>query len=306
MSPTRSGETILEAFSGPVQAKSWTMNRFLGTLVVGALLLAGCAPTNQARIGGLPRPKVIRSMISLSPSTSELMNANQQYQIFQGRTASCDWPISVKNTQVVAEVKPDYEKIASLKPDLIMVDKQLYSEADLAKIKQLGGQIFEWDPKTLAEYKQRMVDLSALIGGENTTSVYLDRIDDVIQSAKERAAGKHASVAIVLPDKSGQHLWLGTESFQGEEVRDAQLNLIGPKGDKFVPLDAEALIKADPDYVLIASRNPDEFLKDTRFAGLKAVKGGAAFGLNPDLILRRGGRVDLLIDNLSKKIYGAK
>ena len=229
-----------------------------------------------------------------------------QFQIFTGRTSACDWPISVTNTRVVADVKPDYEKIAEVKPDLIMVDKQLYSEADLAKIKTLGAQVFEWDPKSLDEYKKELVNLALLMGGENNVSSYMDRIGVAVDAAKARAPQKKSTVSVILPDASGKHLWLGTESFQGEEIRAAQLDLIGPKGDKFVSLDAEALLRADPDYILIASTKPDEFLKDVRFAQLKAIKDNKAFGLNPDLVLRRGGRVDILIENLSKKMYGAK
>lgn len=304
--PLRSLLTASEAFQDAVKPKSWTMNRFLGTLLAAALVLSGCAPTNEARVGGYPRAKDIRSVISLSPSTTELMNANMQFQIFVGRTAACDWPLSVRGAQVVANVKPDYERIASLKPDLILVDKQLYSDADLAKIKQVGGEVWLWDPKSLADYKKSVVELSAKVGGENNTSLYLDRIDTAVDGAKARMTGKKYTVAVVLPDKSGKHMWLGADSFQAEEVRAAQLDVIGPKSDKFEGLDSEALIKADPDFILIASKSPDDFLKDARFAGLKAIKGNQAFGLNPDLILRRGGRVDLLIDNLSKKIYGAK
>lgn len=235
------------------------------------------------------------------------MGVNQQFMHFVGRTSACNWPVSVVNAQVVAEVKPDYEKIANLKPDLILVDKQLYSEADLAKIKSLGAKIFEWDPKSLADYRQGLIDLSSMVGGEVNTSTYLDKVDSAAKVAKERlGSAKPPKIAIILPDSSGKHMWLGTESFQAEEVKAAELDLVGPKGDRFVPLDAEALIKGDPDFVLIASKTPDDFLKDVRFAQMRAVKNGKAFGMNPDLILRRGGRVDLVIDGLSKKLVGAQ
>lgn len=282
-------------------------------ILFAALLALGCNSNNGPVLGGKARPKVYSKVVSLSPSTSETYFAHQKYENLIGRTAACDWPYTMASVPIVAQVKPDYEKIAQLKPNMILYDKELYTDADIAKIKALGIETFEWDPKDLNQYRDQLINLTLLLGGETNTSLYLDKVYQQEESAKARyadspegKANKQLTMALIIPGANGQHMWDGVDSFQANCLRAVKVEPVGPAGNRFVPLDAEALIKADPDRIILAGENLNDFLNDARFASLKAVKNNGVLGIKPGVALRRGGRVDIFIEALSKAAYGAK
>ncbi|RYG87739.1 cobalamin-binding protein, partial [bacterium] len=84
----------------------------LASLVLGGLATGGCQQAQA--IGGKARPTIYRRIVSLSPSTSEVLVSNGIP--LSGRTAACDYPANVKSVPVVAGVKPDYEALAKVKP----------------------------------------------------------------------------------------------------------------------------------------------------------------------------------------------
>ena len=96
----------------------WALPFLILTLL---LPLSGCAdkPARLAR-----RPKVYRKIISLSPGTSEIVASDADATTLKGRTAACNFPQNMMaSIPIVASIKPDYEKIQSLKPDMILYDK---------------------------------------------------------------------------------------------------------------------------------------------------------------------------------------
>ena len=271
------------------------------------LLLAGCK-TDPNIVAGTPRPKEYKTVISLSPSTSELLGAtNKAGLLLKGRTRACNFPADVPQAPVVCDVKPDFEKIAKIHPDLILYDKDLFSDSDIAKLKTLGADMFILDATTLDKFEAEAASLASMVGGETPMSEYIDRVNKAVQTA--RASGdenKNTTVAMISPGKGGEHYIAGTDSFQAEEIRLAGAKPIGPKSSKFEVLSPETLLKDDPDFI-VTGGDPTDFVKDSRFAGLKAVKTkGHVFGIKDDIAYRRGFRVDVFILNVYKQIEAVK
>ncbi len=272
------------------------------TLIL-ALLVAGCNPTAKSIIGGKPRPKDYHAIVSLSPGTSELFGDMIILDKVKGRTSSCNWPGQTRGVPIVAGVKPDYERIAKIPPDLIVYDKDLYSEADVAKIKQLCDDQFVLDANNLQDYMTQATLLAAKVGGETQMSSYLDRVFQAQRSAQANAQAKRPKVALIMPGEGSEHMVDGVDSFQADEIKASGGEPVGPKGTRFVTLSPETLVQLDPDFIMTAG-DPATFLKDTRFTNLRAVKTGHVFGINSDIVLRRGGRVDIFISNVAKVLQG--
>ena len=65
--------------------------------------------------------------VSLSPALTELVCHLQKEHCLIGRSVSCDRPVSVKKLPVAGDfAKPDLEKLAKLKPDLVLADNLQY------------------------------------------------------------------------------------------------------------------------------------------------------------------------------------
>lgn len=277
--------------------------KLLPALALFLLVAAGCNNSSQAIVGGKPRPKEFRAVISLSPSATEVIAAMSKGDVLRGRTASCNYPALVQHIPVVAGVKPDYELIAKIKPDLIVYDKDLYSAADIAKLKEICPDHFSFEGETVDAFTTELSSLSAMLGGESNMSKYVDKIFQAKQLAQSSGPAKKPKVAMLMAGQGSEHMINGIDSFQADELRDSGGEPVGPKGKLFVSLSPEVLIQADPDFVITAG-DPAGFLKDSRFKDLRAVKENHVFGINADIALRRGGRVDVFIQNVSNILAG--
>ncbi len=139
-------------------------------LLLTATWLVGCNPPDTV-VGGKNRPYGTKIMVSLSPSLTELVRQTGMFMDLAGRTASCNYPPGLESVPVVMSgVKPDYEKIAKIKPHVIFLESDLFSAADIEKLSQTGAQIFKFKANSIDEFKDQIYRLGALIGSEKNFS----------------------------------------------------------------------------------------------------------------------------------------
>lgn len=278
------------------------MRRF-APLFALAVLLAGCQTTSTP-VGGQARTKKIASVVSLSPSTTELVSTVNYAGMLKGRTASDNYPMNVSSVPVVASVKPDYEKIKSINPGLIVYDASLYNDDDIAKIKELGFDTFEIKGDTIDDLNNELYKLGSLIAGETNASGYVDRIIAARESAQGDAPSPIPKVAVILPGSGSEHYIAGTKSFVADVVRASGGTPVGPDANKFVPLSPEAILGEAPDILVVgvdktkAAAEVDLVLKDARLRSLPAVAKRRLVPIDADVLTRRGSRVDKLIDTM--------
>lgn len=264
--------------------------------------LAGCGP-QETHLGGEIPAQRVRKIISLSPSTTEIVAVVGPSNDLFGRGQSDDWPTSVTQLPVFGGVKPDYEKLAVFKPDLIVLEKSLYSQADLDKLKSLGLHVFAFDANTLDEYYQNLKDYGDIVGNQLGVSQYIDKIDAQVSAARAIAPNPPRTVAVLSAGEGPDHLILGEQGFVADLIRQVGGKPIGPNGEKFVPLNPEQLLEEDPDLILLAvpisatNQEPGQvalkaFENDPRFKALKAVKNKQVYPMSEDVLYRAGARVD--------------
>ena len=262
------------------------------------LFIGGCLHPNNPNVGGKELTKPARRIVSLSPGATEVLAKEGGLNFIVGRTESCNYPPYVKKIPVVASVKPDYEKVAKQRPDLIVYDPDLFNASDVEQMTRLSRMPpFALGGNTVKEFEDNLYSLAKLYTGETFVSEYVDNIE----SAKEASLGDPIkptpTVALILPGESAEHMIAGIDSFYADEIRLASAKPVGPSGTKFFPMNAESLIKMNPDIILVAG-DPSIFSSDPRFASMTAIKKNRVTGILQDAILRRGARVDLVISQL--------
>ncbi len=286
------------------------LRRPLFVMLACALALgAGCGPKVVQRGGVLPE-KRYRNVVSLAPGTTEII---EQYcngsQILKGRTAADDYPGSVESVPVVASVRPDFEKIKSVGADLVVYDSLLLNPQDVSKLKSLDVDTFAIDAQDVSTFITEIYRLGGLLGGETNVSDYVDRIENARSTAQGDAITPKPKVAVIMPAGGGAYFVNGTDSFLANAIRDAGGDPVGPKADRFVPLNAEEIVAANPDAIFVPVNAKDKakavqqalgVLNDPRFKSITAIHKGKITGFDEDVMLRRGGRVDQLIDKVHK------
>ncbi len=273
-----------------------------------ALFVAGCQE-KVLHAKFVQRNFLFRSTVSLSPGTTELVASKILTIRVLGRTSSCNFPVSIESTPVVMNgVKPNYEKIISLRPDVVLYDPALFSKSDLAKFEQAKIPTFSVGENTLDGFIRRLYELGTAFSTETDIMTYVGDIDRAVASAKASIPASRPSVVILMPGERGGHMISGTKSFVADIVRICGGNVIGPDSSKFEMAPIESLITWNPDLI-VCSPNYRWIVKDTRLQSLSAVKGfmqdkPTIAQIHGDLLLRQGARVDVLIKLVSKFVGG--
>jgi ABC-type Fe3+-hydroxamate transport system substrate-binding protein len=290
--------------------------------------LGGCGDKELDHYGGVQNKAVPASIISLSPSTTEIIARWGPLDKLRGRTTSCNWPTYVKQTPIVGDVKPNYEAIAMMKPkiDLIIYDDQLYSAHDLAKLKTLGARLRPFGANTLDEFAEQLYKLGSDLGSETKSSEYVDKIMAARARGQADARDPRPKVALLMGDYLA-----GTKSLYADMVRASGGEPVGPDSQQWEKLNREAITQWNPDVLLIASDEmferfeseaksdtsraerkdvvlikyvPAEVMRDPRLQSLTAIKKRQVASVRPDVIARRGGRIDVMIEGMRMFLGG--
>lgn len=270
---------------------------WLATLFV----LAGCQG-EAVRRGGLPRTSIVNTVVSLSPSTTELLASIGGIDLLKGRTSACNFPANLMGPiQVVASVKPDYEKIALIKPDLIVMDNSLYNEQDMEKIKALKINVFEVKSNTFAGFRDELFTLGRDLRYEKYYSKYVDKIDNALDQGRALVGAGKPKVAVIMPSDSGEHYIAGKKSFIGDVITQLGCEMVGSDSEKFTPVNVEFLITSKPE-IFVTAGTPEALMKDARLASVPAIQKKKIIAIQSDVVLRKGSRVDKLIEGLSTSI----
>lgn len=277
----------------------------LGLLTcVSLAVLAGCQ--SGPVIGGQPRATASPQVVSLSPSTTELISKFDVNRNFIGRSANCNFPpTTIDSAEIVMEgTVPDYEKIAALKPNVVIYDKSLFSESEIGKIDQLGIKTVAWDPLTFEEYRKQIFTMASEIGGEMTTSEYIDAVYRGFAQSRGVLSEKGINnpTLMVLIGQPGSYLAPGTESFWADILRQCGANPAGPAAKAFAPINVEAIIQANPQIIFTSTGVGTKVLGDPRLKGVTAVKNKRVYEIETDILVRRGARIDMLVDSIGVAI----
>lgn len=269
-----------------------------------ALLVSACAPKAQ-QVGGTPRSGPAPKIVSLSPSTTEIVALKLNSQMLIGRTASDNFPETVSHIPIVAGVKPDFEKIKMLAPTSVVYDADLYSPDDIKKIEGMGAKSFGFKATTVSDFEKELYELGNQFGSETMISGYVDAIEREVAGARGEGLKGSPKVAVVLGD--GGYA-AGTKSFVADVVKIAGGTPAGPDSTKFEVWSPESAVASAPDIIVVATDKASAAAKvaalktNPRFASSPAVKNNKIAPLLEDVVTRRGARVDTFVRDLHRAL----
>jgi iron complex transport system substrate-binding protein len=271
------------------------LSAFLFTALFAIFALAGCQPKPEDAWGGKPNPNFYFSVVSISPGATEILGSRAGGVVLLGRTAYCNWPTANPRAPIVMKgVKPNYEQIAQLHPAVVIYDDAMFSEGDVAKFKEMGLNTFAITGDTLEAFEECLYDFGRSFHAETTTSEYVDNIHTAVEAAKGDPPPKKLKVALMMSGSGSEHMIAGVSSFQADIVRKSQGEPVGPDSKIFVPVSAESLVAMNPDVIGVAG-DSKQIETDPRLQTIKAIREKKVYPIDPDVMLRRGGRVDKLI-----------
>lgn len=243
-------------------------------------------------------------IVSLAPHLTEQLYAIGAGDRIVGTTEFADHPPpALKIPRVARAHSVDLERVAALKPDLIVLWGSGYPPAVADAIRRLGAPVFISEPAKLADIASSMTRLGALTGmaGERAAAGFTGKVDTL-----RRAYGKRPQVRVFyqvwsapLMTLSGRHVLSEAIGVCGGRNIFADLVPIAPQ------VATEAVLAADPEIIVTAeadARASGALDAWKQFGGLAAVRYDGLVTLDANRINRHGPRLADEIAELCKAI----
>lgn len=233
-------------------------------------------------------------VVSLGPHLTELAFAAGGGPALVGVIRYSDFPAAAKTLPIVGDAHAiDFERIAQLKPDLVLVWGSGLNERHKARLRSLGLTVFESEIRQAQAIPDTLRRLGALLGRADTADAAARRFEAQWQALAARHRDKP-------PVRVFWQLWneplmtVNREHLISEAMRAcggvnvfADLPLLTPT------VSWEAAVAADPQLIAGSGRQAEvwrDFAPWRRFANVSAVKRQRFAAIEGDLIGRMGPR----------------
>ncbi|MGL4736154.1 MAG: ABC transporter substrate-binding protein, partial [Cellulosilyticaceae bacterium] len=236
-------------------------------------------------------------IVSLAPSTTEILYFLGVEDHIVGRTDFCTFPESISSVASVGGTSdPNIEAIVALSPDLVVASTHV-SEEVLTKLREVGINVAFLNEQENFEGTYSAIQNIGKLVGESA------KADEVVAQMKEKVEATIEKVKVASEGKAVPKVYYtigfgegdysaGGDTFIGEMITLAGGDNIA-KDLKGWGISKEQIAAGDPDLIIMPSnRNMPEDMKKTDFyKDLRAVKEGKLYEISEDMISRQGPRL---------------
>ncbi len=283
--------------------KNWKgLRPLIAAALAGALLLlAGCEktpdttssqtpayPVNAGNASIAQRPA---SVVSLSPSLTEILCELGYQDRLQGRTIYCDYPQGLEDIPTVGSgANPDIEGIVALKPDLLLTQTPL-SKKDVTTLSDSDITVVMLSPgETYGEVQTLYTTLATIMEGyqdgpEDAAKAF-QPIDDALKAAQEKI--KDSSETFVYVMSAEGNVATG-DTLAGNLFGFLCKNVAMDGADCVYDLDK--IKEADPDFIIVSASVGADQLPLIGFDGLTALAKGNVIEVEETGLERQSARM---------------
>lgn len=304
----------------PLTAK---FNTFL-FFVVGLLLLGSCAKAiapgrkdgeaaNRRNFtDGLGRAVSIapnpQRVISLAPNVTEILFALGLEGRVVGVTSYCDFPEAAKAKEKVGDtIKPNLEKIISLKPDLVVVSTSSQLENLTLRLDQLAIPVYVTNPRSVRDVAASIQSLGEVTGTPERARALAGEMQSRIDAVERRVAAlPRPSVLYVL--QIGPLITAGRNTFINDLINIAGgKSISGDEAADYPQFSRETAVARAPAVIVAPSSHGVELVKESDlrrdFATTPAIRSNRIVWVTPDLVDRPGPRIVEGLEELAKGLH---
>jgi iron complex transport system substrate-binding protein len=245
-------------------------------------------------------------IVSIGPSNTEFLFALGAGERVVGDDDFSDEPAAAKAKEHVGGVKVNLEKVASLRPDLIVTVK--FSDGTVEALTQLGAAVLVVDPQGLPDVAKTAVLLGQAVGadGRALAADIQKQLDAV--SVKTRSAAKPRVFHEVDASDLTKMYTVGPRSFIDDLITVAGgVNIAAGAKTQYPTISAEEVVKADPEVVILGDSaygtTVDQVVARPGWSAMSAVKSKRVYPVPGNLFNRPGPRVGLAALEYAKLVH---
>ena len=271
----------------------------LMTLLISFALVA-CQKPSQNIQSNIEAEESLR-VVSCAPNLTELMYRLDAGNLLIGRSDYCDYPEEVSSVESVGTIySPDIEKIVALEPDYVLTSTH-FDEENAKKLEDLGVEVISlYDENNVEGVYSMITTLGERIERSEQAADCVEEMKQQIDEVTKKIAGTDApKVYYVVGYGEG-----GDYTAGGDTYIHGLIELAG--GDNIAKdvsgwnITFEKIVENDPDIIIISEAEKTSFMENEQYAKLRAVKEGAVYGIDCNLLDRQGYRNAIGVEELAK------
>jgi iron complex transport system substrate-binding protein len=239
------------------------------------------------RAGAAPR-----RIVSLNPSTTEILFAIGAGNRLVGRTTYDMWPAAARTIPDLGPgLRPNVEAVLAAHPDLVVLYASDDNREAARRLRAAGIQTAAFRVDRIADFERVTRALGVLTGDTIAALATVDSVRATIARVRAATASlPHPTVFWPLYDQP--LLATGSGSYLNELIDVAGgRNIYGFMKEPSPRVTFEDLMRRDPDVVLTSPESRARYLADPRWQALRALRDGHLLVVDTVLVLRPGPRL---------------
>ena len=238
-----------------------------------------------------------KRIVSLAPNITEILFSFGLDSEIVGVSTLSNFPERAKQkVQVGSYVSPDFERIVSLKPDLVIATGVGNTRDVVDRLDRLGFPTYVIFPKNFDDILKSMDHLGQIVDREKEAAMVVQGMKKRREQIVERVKDLHRPRVFLLVGEA-PIVTAGKGSFADDVIRLAGgENIAGKEREMYPRLGMEEVLQRAPEVILISSMSPKAEYKKvlqewSRWKTLPAVKDNRIYVIDSDLIDRPSPRI---------------
>jgi iron complex transport system substrate-binding protein len=254
-------------------------------------------------------PQPVQRIVSLAPSLTETIYALGLQDRLVGDTDYCDYPPDAqKKPKVGGAINPSLEQIVALRPDLVLVTKNLNLLETVHSLDSLGISSYGTDTNTVQQIISSTQRLAEVLGVPEAGATLGADLERHLADLRQRLNGlpPRRVLFIVWSDPL---ISVGQGTFIADAMRLAGATSIVDSAQDWPHMSLEEVVRLQPDYLVFAAPHSDSGQNDfdvlaerPGWRGLDAVR-NRRFAVISDAVNRPAPRIVSAIEDLARQLH---
>ena len=304
------------------------VKNLLSMILVAGMMLVGCQNDGQDVDQSTENPQpdqavqeeTLAEAIKVVSATVSATNvlAKLDAEVVGVPTTTQTLPAQYADLPEVGQaMSPDLEIVASLEPDLFIMDSNFQASVE-ESLSQYGLNTFFFETGSYSDFVNSIKQLGVEINREDEAKKLVNEIEASVTKALEKKGDQSPTVAVIFG--AGENFMLATDtSYLGDLVKtlgatNITSKLDGDMSSGYVQFSLEQILAQNPDYVLrFAHGNIEQTKKmfdeafdaNDAYQELDAVKSGKVYDLDPTIFnVSANLEITTAIETLGEIFYG--
>jgi iron complex transport system substrate-binding protein len=250
-----------------------------------------------------------KRIVSLAPNITEILFTLGIDEEIVGVSIHCNFPEKAKDKiQVGSYISLDFERVVSLKPDLVIATGAGNTRDMVERLGKLGFPTYVIFPKNFNDILQSIAHLGQVVDREKEATAVIQDMKRRRQKMVELTHGLPRP-KVFLQIGEAPIVTVGKGSFGDDLIHLAGgENVSGNEKEMYPRLGMEEILKRSPEVILISSMNPKgdyrRILQEwAHWKMIPAVKNGRIHLIDSDLIDRPSPRIINGLEEVARMLH---